>query len=82
MSYSLRIEARDSRTGSVQDLFDDGQDSSVGPGEHLDDDGAAAIEFSAGNPRVEHIYGVVHLYRNLPLVGLAPSLRMQKRARG
>jgi len=26
-----------------------------------------AVEFSIGNPRVEHITGVVHLYRDFPV---------------
>ncbi|KAK9808671.1 hypothetical protein WJX72_001734 [[Myrmecia] bisecta] len=31
-----------------------------------DDADVSTIEFSAGNPRVEHITGVVHLYRHVP----------------
>ncbi|GLC33564.1 hypothetical protein PLESTM_000085000 [Pleodorina starrii] len=47
------------------DSFSD--DSSEGEllGLDLDDD-SQVIEFTAGNPRVEHITGVVHLYRPTP----------------
>ena len=31
-----------------------------------DDDGSTSVEFSAGNPRVQHITGLVHLYRPTP----------------
>ncbi|GFR48929.1 hypothetical protein Agub_g10934, partial [Astrephomene gubernaculifera] len=54
----------------------DSDDSSQGELLGLDDD-SQAIEFTAGNPRVEHITGVVHLYRptpgRLPQSTLTPS---------
>ena len=52
MSYDLRIEAN----GGL-DLESPNQDEDV--------DKLSCIEFSAGNPRVECTYGLVHLYRDL-----------------
>ncbi|KXZ54622.1 hypothetical protein GPECTOR_4g687 [Gonium pectorale] len=55
------------RTGSFGPGVDSHSDSD--DGEHLGldlDDDSQAIEFTAGNPRVEHITGVVHLYRPTP----------------
>jgi BRCA1-associated protein len=35
------------------------------------------VSFSAGNPRVEHMVGRVHLYRHLPPPGAAPPAQSQ-----
>jgi BRCA1-associated protein len=73
--YSLRIEAQQRRAAEIdmrarQELSS--QRHSEKEAEEPDEligaelpEGAESVEFSVGNPRVEHITGVVHLYREL-----------------
>lgn len=53
MAFTLKIEARHR---STRDLAEDGACDPL-------HEGVPCIEFTAGNPRVEHIAGIVHLYR-------------------
>lgn len=66
--------------GSIDDAIDDsfaslrpspsgeGGNKTKGDGDEakLDDDLPAQVPFTAGNPLVEHITGIVHLYRRVP----------------
>lgn len=60
MSYSLRIEARDRQESAATDWIEDEPAAALGD----DDAETSVLRFSAGNPRVEHVTGVVHLYRH------------------
>lgn len=66
MSYSLKVEVQ-SRTSSRAETA-----SEAGPSLPRTASAASAVDlasdsiaFSAGNPRVEHLTGAVHLYRDV-----------------
>jgi hypothetical protein len=75
--YSLRIEAQQRRAAEID--MGARHETSKAPAKHSDGaaeepeellgaelpEGADSVEFSVGNPRVEHITGVVHLYREV-----------------
>ena len=48
----------------------DGIQAEQDEAESLQETWQDSIEFSAGNPRVEHITGTVHLYREIPEASL------------
>jgi hypothetical protein len=60
--YSLHVEVAKSTIAAAGG----GEEGLASPSDELA--GHGAIEFSVGNPRVEHITGVVHLYRSTPAV--------------
>lgn len=75
--YSLRIEAQQR---SAHPPGGDGEEERPEEEEErLEADLAArgCIEFSVGNPRVEHITGVVHLYRDFPAAPAPPAQQQQ-----
>lgn len=71
----MRIEAQERKEGGFGDCFEDVLEASECATEPFDDDEpSTCIKFSAGNPRVEHITGVVHLYRDISGVQDASKL--------
>uniref|UniRef100_A0A7S3VLX3 Uncharacterized protein n=1 Tax=Dunaliella tertiolecta TaxID=3047 RepID=A0A7S3VLX3_DUNTE len=77
--YSLKIEAQKRAVLVTQAPEDELDDGTAALRDALEADLAeGAVEFSIGNPRVEHITGVVHLYRDFPV----PAPQQVARAAG
>lgn len=56
--YSLRVDLKEKEASNMEPEHKDSLLVSDSPSD--------TIQFSAGNPRVEHITGLVHLYRQVP----------------
>lgn len=71
--YALKVQVR-KRTAAEEEISEEAsrlanelrlEQAAEEAASSIDVEGKS-IEFTAGNPRVEHITGVVHLYRNVP----------------
>ncbi len=60
--YALKIELNDGKLQTTPASGPDGSRKHVVPEDEQVED-VEAIPVSVGNPRVEHISGIVHLYR-------------------
>ena len=70
MAFTVKVDVKHRDSGQAQVRQVDAAKPLVGLSDatsSLED----SIPFSAGNPRVEHITGVVHLYRDVPAADLA-----------
>jgi BRCA1-associated protein len=70
MAFSVKVDVQHRDADQAQLRQVDAAQSSVGRSDAANV-AADSISFSAGNPRVEHITGVVHLYRDVPVADLA-----------
>jgi hypothetical protein len=70
MAFSVKVDVKHRDDGQAQLRQVDAAQSSAGRSDAANV-AADSISFSAGNPRVEHITGVVHLYRDVPAADLA-----------
>lgn len=65
MAFSVKVDVKHRDDGQAKLRQVDAAQSSAGRSDAANAAGDS-ISFSAGNPRVEHITGVVHLYRDVP----------------
>ena len=72
MSYALAVQVQE-RSVDEPPL----PSESHGTDPSWSDDECEEVAFTAGNPRVEHITGVVHLYRDTPQAGASSSAPAQ-----
>lgn len=70
MAFSVKVDVQHRDAGQAQLRQVDAAQSAAGRSDAAIV-AADSISFSAGNPRVEHITGVVHLYRDVPAADLA-----------
>ncbi len=61
--YSLKVQGK---ADSVDNTADKLAEASIRQEDAQDASTSDALDFSAGNPRVEHVTGIIHLYRSIP----------------
>jgi hypothetical protein len=71
MAFSVKVDVQHRDAGQAQLRQVNVGQSSAGQSDAAANVAEDSITFSAGNPCVEHITGVVHLYRDVPAADLA-----------